>query len=102
MMGDDKFKVAYYKACVELKRKTNPNFGKSCFIDSTPLPNDIDSPFTALCSHGVESTSTQMRLALILDATHLDVIWYTIMPGNVLDFNTVNDIKKGMFQKQAI
>jgi hypothetical protein len=35
-----------------------------------------------------------MRLALILDATDLDVIWYTIIPGNVLDFNTVNDIKK--------
>lgn len=49
-------------------RKTNPNFGKCCYVDSSPLPNDIDNnPFNALSCHGVDSSSIQTRLVLVLD-----------------------------------
>ena len=93
MMGDDKVKRAFFRNYVESLRKIYPGFGKGCYVDSTPLPNDIrNNPFNALCSHGITSTSNQTRLALVLDeATGLPV-WYTIIPGNVLDFSTISNV----------
>jgi hypothetical protein len=71
-------------------RQTNPCFGKGCYVDSTPLPNDIeDNPFNALCSHGVGMASVQMRLILVLDENTGLPVWYDIIPGNILDINTV-------------
>ncbi len=75
-------------------RKKHKDFGKACFVDSTPLPNDIDSPFSALCSHGIASTATQMRLVLILDEATLRPIWFDIIPGNILDISTLKHITK--------
>lgn len=90
MMGDDNVKVAYFKAYVEMMREENPEFGKACYVDSTPLPNDItDNPFNALCCHGVGSSKVMTRLALVLDeATGLPV-WFDIIPGNLPDVNTL-------------
>lgn len=93
-MGEDSAKMAFFTKYVEFVRKDNPSFGSACFVDSTPLPNDIDSPFNALCSHGLTSTSIQMRLVLILDEATLLPIWYDIIPGNVLDINTLKTITK--------
>lgn len=66
-------------------------------MDSTPLPNDIDNnPFNALCSHGVESTSIQTRLVLVLDEETGLPVWYDVITDNVLDISTiitvVNDV----------
>ena len=97
MMGRDRTRMSFFKAFVEKMRKENPSFGRCCYVDSTPLPNDIDNnPFNALCSHGVESTSVQMRLVLVLDEETGLPVWYDIIPGNVLDISTimtvVNDV----------
>lgn len=92
-MGDDRAKVAFFQNFVRYMRKTDPGFGTGCYVDSTPLPNDIrDNPFNALCSHGVASTSVQTRLVLVLDeATGLPV-WFQIVPGNVLDLSTIGKV----------
>lgn len=91
-MGNDASKLAFFQEFIHFRRKEHPDFGKACYIDSTPLPNDIDSPFNALCSHGVTSTSIQMRLALVIDEITLDPLWYMIIPGNVLDFDTLRPL----------
>ena len=93
MMGGDGVKTAFFKAFVREMRKTRPAFGRGCYVDSTPLPNDVkDNPFNALCSHGVESTSIQTRLVLVLDEETGLPVWYTLIPGNVLDVNTVRQV----------
>ena len=93
-MGEDKAKMSFFTSYVQFMRRSDPRFGKACFVDSTPLPNDIDSPFNALCSHGLASTSIQMRLVLILDEATLFPIWYDIIPGNVLDISTLKTVTK--------
>ena len=90
MMGRDDARISFFKAFVEKMRKTNPDFGKCCYVDSTPLPNDIDNnPFNALSCHGVDSSSVQTRLVLVLDEETGFPVWYDIIPGNVLDINTI-------------
>ncbi len=90
MMGEDRSKVAFFKAFVAQMRKKDPLFGKGCYVDSTPLPNTIrDNPFNALCSHGIQSTSIQTRLVLVLDEKTGFPVWYSIIPGNVLDLSTL-------------
>ena len=94
VMGEDKTKLAFFKSYIELMRTSYPEFGNACFVDSTPLPNDIDTPFSALCSHGIATTAMQMRLVLILDEASLRPIWFDIIPGNVLDINTLRYVTK--------
>ncbi len=89
LLGDDDIRVAFFKAFVKEMRKQDTSFGKGCYIDSTPLPNDItDNPFNALSCHGVDSCSTQIRLALVLDEKTGLPVWFDIIPGNVIDLNT--------------
>ena len=60
MMGQDETKMTFFKTFITTMRKDNPSFGTGCYIDSTPLPNDIeDNPFNALCCHGVSSSMVQ-------------------------------------------
>jgi len=93
MMGQDATKMAFFQTFITTMRKSNPNFGNGCYIDSTPLPNDIeDNPFNALCCHGVSSSMVQMRLILVLDEESGLPVWYDIIPGNVLDINTVMNV----------
>ena len=90
MMGKDQIRMSFFREFVKHMRKKYPKFGRGCYVDSTPLPNDIhDNPFNALCSHGVTSTSIQTRLVLVLDQETGIPVWYQIMPGNVLDFSTI-------------
>jgi len=101
LMGKDSMLMAFFKAFIKRMRKEHPDFGRCCYVDSTPLPNDIDNnPFNALCSHGVESTSIQTRLVLILDEETGLPVWYDIIPGNVLDISTimtvVNDVSTSL------
>lgn len=90
MLGDDGTRLSYFKAFVARMRGSNPDFGKACYVDSTPLPNDIrDNPFNALCSHGVGSSAVMARLVLVLDeATGLPV-WFNVIPGNQPDMKTL-------------
>jgi hypothetical protein len=85
-------KKEFFKQFVELMRSKDPRFGRCCYVDTTPLPNDAeDNPFNALCSHGVEATSVQMRLAIIQDLYTGFPVWFDIIPGNVLDVSTIMD-----------
>jgi len=91
MLGDDAVRLSYFRAFVARMRGSNPAFGKACcYVDSTPLPNDIrDNPFNALCSHGVGASAVMTRLVLVLDeATGLPV-WFSLVPGNQLDMKTL-------------
>lgn len=93
MMGKVKARTAFFKAYVEETRKKNPGFGKSTYVDSTPLPNDVQRLFSnAFCSHGTGSSASQTRLALVLDdATGLP-LWHSFLPGNVPDLGTVAQV----------
>lgn len=93
MMGHDHTKMNFFKAFITAMRKKAPEFGYGCYVDSTPLPNDIDdNPFDALCCHGVSSSMVQMRLVLVLDEKTGLPVWYDIIPGNVLDLSTIMDV----------
>lgn len=90
-MGDDKSRVAYFKEYIKLMRQIYPDFGKGCYVDSTPLPNEIkEHPLNALSRHGTEAPANQTRLVLILDRATGRVVWYMPIPGNINDINTLN------------
>ena len=90
MLGDDHVKMTFFRTFVSAMQKKVPDFGKGCYVDSTPLPNDIDdNPFNALCCHGVASSEVMTRLILVLDEKSGLPVWYDVIPGNVLDINTV-------------
>lgn len=93
LLGDDRTKVAFFRAFVSLMREEDPGFGKGCYVDSTPLPNDIsDNPFNALCCHGVGSSEVMSRLALVLDEKTGLPVWFDLIPGNILDLSVIMDI----------
>ena len=90
LLGDDKVKMSFFQTFVSYMQDRDPSFGKGCYVDYTPLPNDIDdNPFNALCCHGVSSSEIMTRLVLVLDEASGLPVWYDIIPGNVLDINTV-------------
>lgn len=92
-MGRDDTRMAFFTAFVKHMRKEHPAFGCCCYVDSTPLPNDEkNNPFNALCSHGLECTSVQMRLILVLDELTGLPVWFDLIPGNVLDLSTVMNV----------
>ncbi len=92
-MGDDRVKTGFFKAWIKAMRKTRPGFGRACYVDSTPLPNEAkDNPFNALCSHGVGHVAVQTRLVLVLDEDSGLPVWFTLIPGNVLDVSTVRKV----------
>lgn len=91
MMGKDELRLSFFKAYVDFRRASNPEFGRCCYIDSTPLPNDIDdNPFNAFSSHG--ESGIQCRLVLVADIGTGEPVWFKIIPGNVLDVNTLKSI----------
>lgn len=91
MLGDDETRLKFFQAFVRYRRSTTPNFGKCCYVDSTPLPNDIDdNPFNAFSSHG--ESGNQSRLVLVADIESGEPVWFKIIPGNVLDVNTLKNI----------
>lgn len=90
MMGEDSTRMNFFKSFIAYMQKTDPSFGKGCYVDSTPLPNSIvDNPFNALCCHGVGSSEIMTRLVLVIDEKSGLPVWFDIIPGNILDINTV-------------
>ena len=100
-MGDDSARMRLFQAYARMMRKRCPDFGRACYVDSTPLPDDIkDNPYNALRCESGKGCSVQMRLAMVLDdATGLPV-WYEIVPGNMMDVSTLDwiteDIKTSL------
>lgn len=67
-LSDDHLKVSFFWALISEMRKEHPEFGRCCYVDSTPLPGEAENnPFNALSSHGTDGTVTQCRLVLVLD-----------------------------------
>jgi hypothetical protein len=94
-MGSDSAKVSYFKAYCSHRREEDPDFGSCCYVDSTPLPNDVaNNPFNALSRHGTGASETQARLALVLDAGRGRPTWYTLVPGNLLDVSTLKGLRE--------
>lgn len=92
-LSDDRIRLEFFKNYTGFMRERNPDFGKVCYVDSTPLPNEIaDLPFNALASHGLDNLGIQTRLALVLDEKTGMPLWYNLFPGNVLDINTIETI----------
>ena len=90
LLGEDSVKMNFFKSFVSFMKSRDSDFGRGCYVDSTPLPNDIeDNPFSALCCHGVGSSEIMTRLILVLDERSGLPVWYDIVPGNVLDVNTI-------------
>ena len=97
MMGRDDVKVRFFKSFVKTMRKKHPGFGNCCYIDSTPLPNDItDNPFNALCSHGIGSVGVQTRMVLVLDEETGLPVWFQTIAGNILDLSTINTVRDNL------
>lgn len=90
LLGEDTVRMSFFKNFVSFMQEQSPEFGKGCYVDSTALPNDIeDNPFNALCCHGVSSSEVMTRLILVLDEQSGLPVWYDIIPGNVMDINTI-------------
>lgn len=93
-MGADSAKVALFKALVAAMRESDPAFGTCCYVDSTPLPNDLaGNPFNALSSHGTGAASLQSRLVMVLDDATGIPVWYDVIPGNVVDVTTLDAVR---------
>ena len=94
-MSDDAVKVAFFTALVEEMRRLDPEFGRCCYVDSTPLPGEAkDNPFNELSSHGTDGSVVQSRLALVLDAGTRVPVWFVVIPSNVLDHSTITAIRE--------
>ena len=94
-MGADEAKVAFFRALVAHMRDRDASFGTCCYVDSTPLPNDVaDNPLDALSSHGLGEASLQSRLALVLDNVSGIPVWYQVIPGNVIGVSTLASIRQ--------
>ena len=90
MMGDDGAKIRFFRNFIRIMRTAIPDFGRGCYIDTTPLPNDAaNNPFNALSSHGVGSVGIQTRRAFVVDADTGLPIWFDLLPGNILDFQNL-------------
>ena len=94
MMGTPEVKLAFFKSYIEYMRKKNPEFGIACYVDSTPLPNDIkDNPWNAFSSHGTSGEANQTRLVLILDSATGRPVWFEFIHGNKLDHTTIEMVE---------
>lgn len=91
MLGNDETRMNFFQTFVNHMRRKNQYFGKCCYVDSTPLPNDIDNnPFNAFSSHG--DSGVQSRLILVVDIETGLPVWFKVIPGNVLDVSTLKDV----------
>lgn len=94
MMGKPESKLAFFKAYLSYMRKDNPDFGCACYVDSTPLPNDVhNNPFNAFSSHGTSGEANQTRLVLILDSATGRPVWFEFIHGNKLDHTTIDMVR---------
>ena len=92
-MSDDTIKVRFFQTLLTEMRKENPEFGRGCYVDSTPLPGEAENnPFNALSNHGTGGAEMQSRLVLVLDIQTNIPMWFEIIPANVLDKSTLQSI----------
>lgn len=94
-LAEDSARMSFFRAyCDYMSKNRILLLARAVFFDLTPLPNSINSPFNALCSHGVEVTAVHMRLVMVFDEETLQLIWYDVIPGNILDISTLKTLSK--------
>ncbi len=73
MMGKDSLRVDFFRKFADMMKSKSAgsnsyiegseSFGKGCYVDSTPLPNEIRRLMSnAYCSHGTEGSCSQTRM----------------------------------------
>jgi hypothetical protein len=60
-------------------------------IDSTGLPNAIQSSLSQICNHGGK-VNREIRLIVVLDKSSGYPIYFKYVPGNIVDKNTLQHI----------
>lgn len=99
MMGSEKVKAAFFRAYVEMMRKTEPGFGKAAIIDSTDITTEAEGlPFAAPATHGSGKPASQIRLVLVLDKATLLPVWYHLIPGDIIDVNTLDQVRADVLE----
>ena len=94
-MGEHEVKVLFFRNYIAFMRKKFPGFGRACYVDSTPLPNDVkNNPFNYFSDHGTGGQANQTRLVLIVDIETGKPIWFTFICGNILDLQTIEKVQK--------
>jgi hypothetical protein len=102
-ISDDRVKVSFFQSLVKLMKTQYPEFGNCCYVDSTPLPNDIgNNPFNALCRHGTNSCGDQTRLVLVLDERTGIPVWFSVIPGNILDLSTSSNVREEVYKLLSV
>lgn len=102
-MGADHAKETFFINFVKLMKSRFPGFGDGCYVDSTPLPSDIENnPCNALSCHGTGSCSVQTRLAVVQDSVTGLPVWYSLITGNVLDFSTLSEIADDVYETLGV
>lgn len=82
MMGKDSLKVDFFRKFADMMKLKSSrmssyiegfeSFEKGCYVDSTPLPNEIRKLMSnAYCSQGTAGSCSQTRMFLVLDAGYI-------------------------------
>ena len=89
-LGSEEAKEAFFLAFLAAMRKRHPGFGKCCYVDSTPVPNEIaDVLVNGFSSHGLSGCASGVRVAMVLDSPTGFPVWYDVIPGNSVDVSTL-------------
>ncbi len=100
-MGQDHVRKDYFQVYVAHMRKQSSEFGHCCYVDSTPLPNEIArNTIKHVGNHGIDGVKEQERLAFVLDKATGRLVWYKLFPGNINYINMlitiVEDVKSSI------
>ncbi|MDI9469364.1 MAG: hypothetical protein QM296_04065 [Bacillota bacterium] len=102
-LGKETARLSFFTAFAAHMRTLTPSFGRACYVDSMPLPNEIENnPFSTLCCHGLGSDAVKMRLILLLDEETALPVWYDIIPGNDPDLGSIRSVMEDAFGKLQI
>jgi hypothetical protein len=88
-IGKDKYWRIFFKQYSEFVKKES---SLNCaLIDSTGLPNAINSDLSQICNHGGE-INREIRLIVVLDKNSGYPLYFKYIPGNIVDKSTLQHI----------
>jgi hypothetical protein len=88
-IGKDKYWRIFFDQYSEfLKKEASLN---CALIDSTGLPNAIQSDLSQICNHGGK-VNREIRLIVVLDKNSGYPIYFKYVPGNIVDKSTLQHI----------
>ena len=94
-LGSEEAKEAFFRAFVGSMRGRDPSFGRCCYVDSTPVPNEITELLVnGFSSHGLSGVMSGVRVAMVLDGPSGFPVWYDVIPGNAVDVSTLRSLSE--------